>query len=151
MSKTVKIFLVLCTLTMILSCKEEAPKVEEIKESEITEMQEKVGLMASDFVSKYFKNQSIFEVKNTRDGFEIELTNGVEIEFDINGNVLEIDGNDQVITTEMMPDKILEQLNLLTQEPLYVIEYEHKNENYRVKLQNGETYHFASDFSIINQ
>lgn len=58
---------------------------------------------ARDFLDKYFKDEKIVKVKKESQigekGYEVELANGIEIEFTNSGHWREVDGNDGAIPT----------------------------------------------------
>ncbi|MCC9061521.1 PepSY-like domain-containing protein [Flavobacterium piscisymbiosum] len=67
---------------------------------------------ASAFVTTYFPgvNYQIIKKQNQADAdgsiYDVYLTNGFEIDFDANGNWVDIDGNHQAIPAELIPEKI---------------------------------------------
>lgn len=64
------------------------------------------------FVTTYFPNTTYLQVKKQNvpdaDGsiYDVLLSNNFEIDFDINGNWIGIDGNHQAIPVELIPEKI---------------------------------------------
>lgn len=64
------------------------------------------------FVTTYFPNATYQTIKKQNkadhDGsiYDVYLTNGFEIDFDLNGNWIDIDGNHQAIPTDLIPEKI---------------------------------------------
>jgi hypothetical protein len=67
---------------------------------------------ASAFVTAYFPDAAYQIIKKQNkadfDGslYDVYLTNGFEIEFDANGNWIDIDGNYQAIPADLIPEKI---------------------------------------------
>lgn len=67
---------------------------------------------ASTFVTTYFSVATYLVVKKHNipesDGsvYEIKLSNNFEIDFDANGNWIDIDGNNQAIPPALIPEKI---------------------------------------------
>ncbi|MFH7018184.1 PepSY-like domain-containing protein [Flavobacterium sp. FlaQc-47] len=67
---------------------------------------------ASIFITTYFANTTYQVIKKQdkpdADGsiYDVYLTNGFEIDFDANGNWVDIDGNHQAIPVELIPEKI---------------------------------------------
>lgn len=67
---------------------------------------------ADTFVSTYFPNAAYQTIKKQNkadyDGsiYDVYLTNGFEIDFDANGNWIDIDGNHQAIPVALIPEKI---------------------------------------------
>lgn len=102
----------------------------------------------NDFLKKHFPNVAITEAKSTSNGFEVKLASGQEIDFDINGNPVEIDGNDQKIPEGIIPNGILNYVkaNLPGQ---YITDYEFKNNAYKIELNNGKEYKFDAKQALI--
>ena len=67
---------------------------------------------AGTLVTTYFPNATYLTVKKQNradnDGsiYDVFLTNGFEIDFDAAGNWIDIDGNHQAISVELVPEKI---------------------------------------------
>ncbi|WP_264534874.1 PepSY-like domain-containing protein [Flavobacterium sp. N1736] len=67
---------------------------------------------ATTFVTTYFPNATyaLIQKKNKLDNdgslYDVRLTNNFEIDFDANGNWVDIDGNHQAIPVELVPEKI---------------------------------------------
>ncbi|MEO8255671.1 MAG: PepSY-like domain-containing protein [Flavobacterium sp.] len=67
---------------------------------------------ASTFITTYFPDATYQVIKKQdkpdADGsiYDVYLTNGFEIDFDANGNWIDIDGNHQAIPVELIPEKI---------------------------------------------
>lgn len=45
----------------------------------------------SKYVSQYFSETDIIKIKKERRGYEVELRNDIELEFDLNGNFIKMD------------------------------------------------------------
>lgn len=67
---------------------------------------------ANAFVTTYFPNATFQTIKKQNradsDGsiYDVYLSNGFEIDFDANGNWVDIDGNHQAIPVALIPEKI---------------------------------------------
>lgn len=67
---------------------------------------------AGTFITTYFPNATYQTIKKQNradnDGsiYDVFLTNGFEIDFDANGNWVDIDGNHQPVPVELVPEKI---------------------------------------------
>jgi hypothetical protein len=67
---------------------------------------------ADTFVTTYFPNATYQTIKKQNkadsDGsiYDVYLTNGFEIDFDANGNWIDIDGNHQAVPVALIPEKI---------------------------------------------
>lgn len=102
----------------------------------------------NDFLKKHFPNVSITEAKSTSSGFEVKLASGQEIDFDVNGVPVEIDGNDQKIPEGIIPNGILNYVkaNIPGQ---FITDYEFKNNTYKIELNNGKELKFDSKQALI--
>lgn len=102
----------------------------------------------NDFLKKHFPNVSITEAKSTSSGFEVKLASGQEIDFDINGVPVEIDGNDQKIPEGIIPNGILNYVkaNVPGQ---YITDYEFKDNKYKIELNNGKEFKFDAKQALI--
>lgn len=69
-------------------------------------------ITATTFVTTYFPNATYLTIKKQHkadnDGsvYDVFLTNGFEVDFDVAGNWIDIDGNHQAIPIELIPEKI---------------------------------------------
>ncbi|UYW02509.1 PepSY-like domain-containing protein [Flavobacterium agricola] len=157
MKKSIKLFLLVVLSGLIWSCKKDKAETNANQVTETTTesfqdnsgLQDEAGLTSADFIAKYFPNESLTDVKNTDDGFEITLTNGTEIEFDLNGNLLQVEGNGKAIPHELVPAKIVEYANKNSKTPVTILEYEYKNQVHEINLSNGKEYKFDSDLNLM--
>jgi hypothetical protein len=68
--------------------------------------------LATTFVTSYFPSATYKQIKKQNipdsDGsiYDVLLSNNFEIDFDIDGNWVDIDGNNQAIPVELIPEKI---------------------------------------------
>ncbi|MGM5630313.1 PepSY-like domain-containing protein [Apibacter raozihei] len=110
---------------------------------------------AQSFLKSYFSNQTVgYIVKDieTRSvDYDVHFANGMEIEFDAEGNWKEVDGEYQALPTGFIPSKII---NYVTKQyPGTTISKIEKNPfKYEVKLSNGLELDFntAGDFVRID-
>ena len=67
---------------------------------------------ADTFVTTYFPNTTyvLITKQNIADNdgsiYDVKLSNNFEIDFDANGNWIDIDGNNQAVPVELVPEKI---------------------------------------------
>ena len=102
----------------------------------------------NDFLRKHFANVGITEAKSTTDGFEVKLASGMEIDFDINGNPVSIDGNDQKIPEAIIPNGILNYVNA-NLPGQFITDYEFKNNQYKIELNNNKEFKFDSKQALL--
>ena len=96
-----------------------------------------------DYVANNYPNESIVKAEEYTDKYEIELSNGIELEFDLAGNFIEISGNEgdgegdsEDINPSSLPQVILDYI--ATNYPNEtIVEAEKDDEKYEVELSNG--------------
>lgn len=99
-------FIALSLLLTMTSCDSD----DDNKESAISASD--LPIAATTFVTTYFPNATYLTIKKQykadNDGsiYDVHLTNGFEVDFDANGNWIDIDGNHQAIPVELVPEKI---------------------------------------------
>ncbi|MBS7255657.1 PepSY-like domain-containing protein [Flavobacterium branchiicola] len=98
-------FIALSLLLTITSCDNDDDREYTIPATELP-------ASVNTFITTYFPNATYQLVKKQktadRDGsiYDVYLTNGFEIDFDANGNWVDIDGNHQPVPVELIPEKI---------------------------------------------
>lgn len=68
----------------------------------------------SAFMNEYYPSQDFVVSEDLDDGvltYEVDVENGVELEFDENGTLTSIDGNDQAINTDLIPQELVVYVN----------------------------------------
>ncbi len=63
---------------------------------------------ATEFLDRHFKQSTVTETKTEKDGYEVKLTNGMEVEFDASGNYREVDGHGKAIPTDFIDANIVD-------------------------------------------
>ena len=107
---------------------------------------------AQTFMSKYFKDAKIKEVKKESQigekGYEVELDNGTEIEFTNSGQWREVDGDDHEIPTGYIQPAILDYVKAkYPQQKITHIDIGHKDID--VDLSNNTDLNFTQDGKFI--
>ena len=69
-------------------------------------MPEQLPQNALQFIQKYFPNVNILYAEMDKKGYEVQLSNGVEIEFLRNGEFKEIEGNYVALPFEILPQSV---------------------------------------------
>lgn len=112
-----------------------------------------LGIDASNFINKHFHNSEILEIKNSTDGFRALLNNGVDIEFDINGEVIEINANNgsNSIPNGILPTQILSYLKSLKNDPFNITNYQFKDQEYKITIDNSKIYYFTNTLQPLNK
>lgn len=110
--------------------------------------------LADTFVTTYFPNATYQTIKKQNkadsDGsiYDVYLTNGFEIDFDADGNWIDIDGNHQPIPISLIPEKINTYItaNYPNQ---YVISIDNEITHTEVELSNNLELIFDSQGNFI--
>ena len=107
---------------------------------------------AQDFMRQHFSAISVEEVNENSnwriwedDKFEVRLSNGIEVDFDENGNVIEIDSqNNEAIPPTALPSKIASYLQA-NYAGVQVIGWEKQGKDQEVELADGTEIEFDSE------
>lgn len=110
---------------------------------------------ASSFLTAKFKGAKVLKVSrvndNTKKEYEVILDNGIKVEFDQNGNWVEIEAIDdkQAIPSEFVPEKILAFLTeKYPNSKVNSIELE-DNGGYEIELTDGTDLEFDKNGNLI--
>jgi len=107
---------------------------------------------AQDFVNRHFSQISVEKVEENSnwkiwedDKYEITLSNGIELDFDENGNIVEIDGEDNAaIPMEALPSKVQSYLQA-NYANTKVVGWEKQKKEQEVELVDGTELEFDAD------
>lgn len=102
------------------------------------------------YIQEHFPNERIASVMRDDDtmGFDVILSGGTEIDFDRQGEVLEVDGKTAALPDSVVPGDILSHVR--TQHVgLQVKEIEKEPYGYEVTLTNGKELHFDKDGNLL--
>ncbi|RZJ67776.1 MAG: hypothetical protein EOO50_04160 [Flavobacterium sp.] len=107
---------------------------------------------AQNFLEKYFKDAKVEKVKKESQigekGYEVELANGIEIEFTNSGQWREIDGNDNAIPTGYILPAIVDYVKAkYPQQKITHIDIGHKDID--VDISNNTDLNFTQDGKFI--
>ncbi|WP_281232087.1 PepSY-like domain-containing protein [Flavobacterium gelatinilyticum] len=97
---------------------------------------------ANEFINTYFPNIGFKNISKLKTPglngsvYDISLLNGFEIDFDINGNWIEIDGGNKAIPTALIPETIM---TYVTENyaDFQIVQIENERTKYDVGLSNG--------------
>ena len=106
---------------------------------------------AQNFINKYFSSVTVEGVdENSKweiwadDKYEVKLSNGIELDFDENGNLLEIDSqNNEAVPMEALPANVRSYL-MTNHADAEVIGWEMHDDEQEVELSNGVEVEFDS-------
>lgn len=88
------------------------------------------------FITENFANATVVYAEIDDFKYEVTLSNGVELEFDMNGNWIEIDCNNSAVPAALIPANIANMV--ATSYPNnYIVKIGIKNQKYEVELNNG--------------
>ena len=91
---------------------------------------------AIDFINKFFPNNRIILAERDRKKYEIVLENGVELEFFINGELKEVEGNYVAVPPEILPKTVANTVSV-TFPNTTITKIKRKWNLYEVKLYNS--------------
>lgn len=102
---------------------------------------------AQNFVKSEFKNQQISMVKEDKELFnrdyEVKFNDGLEIEFDKNGNWKKIDNHKSAVPSKFIPASIIKYVEK-SFPGTFVTEIKKDNRKYDIELSNGIDLEFNS-------
>jgi protoporphyrinogen oxidase len=107
---------------------------------------------AQDFISRHFSQTSVEKVEENSnwkiwedDKYEVELSNGIELDFDESGNIVEIDGQgNEAIPMEALPSKVQSYLKA-NYANAKVVGWEKQKKEQKVELADGAELEFDAD------
>ncbi len=105
---------------------------------------------ALEFIQRYFPNVSILYAEMDKKGYEVQLSNGVEIEFLRNGEFKEIDGNYVAIPFEILPQTVANTVRR-TYPNTVITKIERKWNLYEIKLNNMMELYIDANGQLLGQ
>lgn len=107
---------------------------------------------AQDFINRHFSQASVEKVDENSnwqiwedDKYEVMLSNGIELDFDENGNIIEIDNqNNEAIPMEVLPSKVQSYLQA-NHANAKVVGWEKQKKEQEVELADGTELEFDTD------
>lgn len=113
-------------------------------------MPEQLPQNALQFIQKYFPNVSILYAEMDKKGYEIQLSNGVEIEFLRNGEFKEIEGNYVALPFEILPQSVANTVGK-TYPNTVITKIKRKWNFYEVKLNNMMELYIDANGQLLGQ
>ena len=105
---------------------------------------------AIDFINKFFPNNRIILAERDRKKYEIVLENGVELEFFINGELKEVEGNYVAVPPEILPKTVANTVSV-TFPNTTITKIKKKWNLYEVKLNNSMALYIDVNGQLLGQ
>ena len=107
---------------------------------------------AQDFINQHFSSVSVEKVDENSnwqiwedDKYEVKLSNGIELDFDENGNIIEIDNeNKEAIPMAALPSKVSSYLQA-NHANAQVVAWEKQDKEQEVELADGTEVEFDAE------
>ncbi|MEI0580226.1 PepSY-like domain-containing protein [Brachyspira pilosicoli] len=103
-----------------------------------------------DFINKFFPNNRIILAERDRKKYEIVLENGVELEFFINGELKEVEGNYVAVPPEILPKTVANTVSV-TFPNTTITKIKKKWNLYEVKLNNSMALYIDINGQLLGQ
>ncbi|TEY01616.1 hypothetical protein ELQ16_07235 [Campylobacter sp. US33a] len=102
------------------------------------------------FLEEHFKQVSIGIVQQDKNSYEVYLSDGTELEFDIDGLWKEIESKHKALSFKILPTHIA---SIITNRypQAFLIEIERKINHYKIKLSNGLELYIDNNGTIIQE
>lgn len=113
-------------------------------------MPEQLPQNALQFIQKYFSNVNILYAEMDKKGYEVQLSNGVEIEFLRNGEFKEIEGNYVALPFEILPQSVANTVGK-TYPNTVITKIKRKWNFYEVKLNNMMELYIDANGQLLGQ
>lgn len=113
-------------------------------------MPEQLPQNALQFIQKYFPNVNILYAEMDKKGYEVQLSNGVEIEFLRNGEFKEIEGNYVALPFEILPQSVANTVRK-TYPNTVITKIKRKWNLYEVKLNNMMELYIDANGQLLGQ
>lgn len=105
---------------------------------------------ASSFINSTFPGSQIWKVERDGMKYEVKLSNGVDIDFNLAGDWVNIDGNWVIIPFSVLPVSVANTVKQAYPNTL-IIDVEKEWGNYKVKLNNFMELYISSSGQLIGQ
>lgn len=102
------------------------------------------------FINKFFPNNRIILAERDRKKYEIVLENGVELEFFINGELKEVEGNYVAVPPEILPKTVANTVSV-TFPNTTITKIKKKWNLYEVKLNNSMALYIDVNGQLLGQ
>lgn len=105
---------------------------------------------AQNFISTHFKGASIGLVKRDMDSFDVTLTDGTEIDFNINGEWTDVDGKYKAVPTSFLPKGVAAKVQALYPN-VALIEIDREISGFKFKFMNGMKVYTDANGNVLGQ
>ena len=107
-------------------------------------------LKSRDFINSTFPGVQIWKVERDGGKFEVKLSNGVDIDFYMNGDWKDIDGEWVTIPFSVLPPSVANTVKQ-TYPQAAIIKVEKECGNYKIKLNNFMELYITANGQLIGQ
>ncbi|MEI0702910.1 PepSY-like domain-containing protein [Brachyspira intermedia] len=139
MTKKLKLFISIASLMMlsslILAAEDMAIQANQLPQN------------AQTFVKTNFPNDQIVYAEQDRQSYKVELSSGVEIDFDRQGNWTDVSGNNRPIPTKFIPTAVLKSVQAKYPQ-IEVLEISKEYNSYKLKLSNNREVYVSNNGQI---
>ena len=139
MTKKLKLFISIASLMMlsslILAAEDMAIQANQLPQN------------AQTFVKTNFPNDQIVYAEQDRQSYKVELSSGVEIDFDRQGNWTDVSGNNRPIPTKFIPTAVLNGVKAKYPQ-IEVMEISKEYNSYKLKLSNNREVYVSNNGQI---
>ena len=105
---------------------------------------------AQNFINTHFKGVGIGLVERDMNSFDVMLTDGTKIDFNINGEWTEVDGKYKPIPTAFVPANVLSRV-AATQQGASIIEVKREFGSYKFKFNNRMKVYTDANGNVLGQ
>lgn len=105
---------------------------------------------AQNFLSTHFKGVGIGLVERDMDSFDVKLTDGTEVDFNINGEWTQVDGKYKPIPTGFIPSAVLSKVQA-TQPNFSIMKVDREYGGYKFKFNNRMKVYVDNNGNILGQ
>lgn len=105
---------------------------------------------AQNFLSTHFKGVGIGLVERDMDSFDVKLTDGTEVDFNINGEWTQVDGKYKPIPTGFIPSAVLSKVQA-SQPNAQIMEVDREYGGYKFKFNNRVKVYVDNNGNILGQ
>ena len=102
------------------------------------------------FIRRVYPNVQIWKVERDGGKFEVKLSNGASIDFTLNGNWLNIDGEYNGVPMSVLPQAVANTVRR-TYPQARMIDVEKEWGNYKIKLNNMMELYVAANGQLMGQ
>ncbi len=158
MRNIINLIVVIASLSLVVSCdyiKKQGNNVESTnRPAKVNRIDNSVNVdqlpqAAKDYINKFLPGKDIVRVKVDEDEFEVWLSTGEQLEFDLNGKIKEIEFA-AGLPSSVIDERVAQDVKLIDAKA-YIVEIDQKpNGDFDVKLNNGKKISYDADYKRID-